>query len=266
MLAENPRIPQAHVAIASVQLAVGDLRAAERAYEAALRIDPKNAEARRGLAQVYAQTGRATEALREYQRALVDAPGDRASQAGIARILTQRGDTAAAVPFLRKLAEGAEGSAQDWVDLGVACLASAQPQDAALAFEEALSLGQAGPEVLGPLAEAYAAQGRYGEAASTAEELARRSPSAAAWERVGWLQFRQDDYARSAQAYRRATELEPGSARAWNGVAITALNAWLLSDRLDQAAREEARRALNRSLEIQPDQPAMERLRQTYRP
>jgi deoxyribonuclease-4 len=266
VLAENPRIPQAHVAIAGVQIAAGDLRAAERAFEAALRIDPRNVEARRGLAQIYAQTGRANDALREYQRALVDAPADRASQAGIARILTQRGDTAAAVPFLRSLADGRDGTAQDWVNLGVACLATGQPQEAAGALEEALALGQSGPEVLAPLAEAYAAQGRYGEAASTAEALARRVSTAAAWERVGWLQFRQDDYARSAQAYRRATELEPESARAWNGVAITALNAWLLSDRLDQAAREEARRALNRSLEIQPDQPAMERLRATYRP
>ncbi|MBL9140597.1 MAG: tetratricopeptide repeat protein [Phycisphaerae bacterium] len=249
-----------------MQTAVGDLRAAERAYEAALRVDPRNVAARRGLAQIYLQTGRATESLREYQRALIDAPGDRDSQTGIVQILTQRGDMASAVPFLREIALAPDATPQDWVQLGVACLASAQPVEAAQALEEALLMGDSSAAVLGPLAEAYSAQGRYGEAASTAEELARRSASAAAWERVGWLQFRQGDYPRSAQAYRRATEIEPTSARAWNGVAITALNAWLLSDRLDQAAREEARRALARSLELDPQQPAMERLRTTYRP
>lgn len=266
VLAENPRIPQAHVAVGAVQTAAGDLRAAERAYEAALRIDPTNIEARRGLAQIYVQTGRATDALREYQRALIDSPGDRESQVGIVQILTQRGDLASAVPFLRQIALAPGATAEDWVSLGVACLASGQPNEAGQALEEALMMGSSGPEVLGPLAEAYSAQGRYGEAASTADELARQARTAAAWERVGWLQFRQGDFVRSGQAYRKATELEPTSARAWNGVAITALNAWLLSDRLDQAAREEARRALNRSLELDPNQPAMEALRSTHKP
>lgn len=266
VLIENPRIPQAHVAVAAVQLASGDMRAAERAYEQALRIDSHNAEAHKGLAQVYLQTGRSSEALREFQMALIDAPGDRQAQLGVVQVLSKRGDVAGTVPFLRAVAQGADAQPSDWTRLGVACLASAQPVEASDALEEALVQGESGPEVLAPLAEAYSAQGRYGEAASTADELARRAPSAAAWERVGWLEFRQGDYERSAAAYRRGTELESTSTRAWNGVAITALNAWLLSDRLDQAAREEARRALNRTLELDPDQPAMTKLQSTYRP
>jgi deoxyribonuclease-4 len=266
VLVENPRIPQAHVGAAAVHLAAGDTRAAERTYEQALRIDSKNVEARKGLAQVYIQTGRGGQALREYQLVLIQAPGDRQSQLGIVQVLSQRGDVAGTVPFLRQLATGADSQAQDWVRLGVACLASGQPAESADALEEALMLGASGAEVLAPLAEAYSAQGRYGEAASTADELARRAPSAAAWERVGWLQFRHGDYLRSAQAYRRATDIEPTSTRAWNGVAITAINAWLLSDRLDQAAREEARRALNRTLELDSSQPAMSKLQSTYRP
>lgn len=266
VLAENPRIPAAHLGVAKAQRAAGDLRAAERAYEAALKVDARNAQARIGLAQVYVERGMPTDALREFQRALIDAPGNRTAQEGIAGILMKRGDPAGAVPFLHQIAQSPEATATDWVNLGVACLASRQAADATRALEEALALGASGPEVLGPLAEAYAAEGRYGEACSTAEELARKVGSAAAWERVGWLQFRQGDYAESARAYRRATDIEPTSARAWNGVAITALNAWLLSDRLDQASREEARRALRRSLELDPAQPEMERLRSTYRP
>ena len=47
---------------------------------------------------------------------------------------------------------------------------------------------------------------------------------------------------------------------------VCALNAWLLSDRLDGAAREEARRAFERSLEVDPSQQKVERLLRTYAP
>ena len=56
------------------------------------------------------------------------------------------------------------------------------------------------------------------------------------------------------------------SVRAWNGVGACALNAWLLSDRLDGTAREEARRAFERSLELEPGQARIEKLLRTYAP
>ena len=60
--------------------------------------------------------------------------------------------------------------------------------------------------------------------------------------------------------------LDGSSVRAWNGIGTCALNAWLLSDRLDGAAREEARRAFERSLELRPDQPQVSRLLRTWAP
>jgi hypothetical protein len=47
---------------------------------------------------------------------------------------------------------------------------------------------------------------------------------------------------------------------------VCALNAWILSDRLDGAAREEARGAFERSLAIEPAQPQVTRLLQTWAP
>jgi hypothetical protein len=49
-------------------------------------------------------------------------------------------------------------------------------------------------------------------------------------------------------------------------VGVCALNAWLLSDRLDGAAREEARRAFERSLEVNASQPQVQKLLRTYAP
>ena len=113
---------------------------------------------------------------------------------------------------------------------------------------------------------AYGAEGRFGEAASAAGEFARRWPSAGAQERAAWLAFRAGDYDRSIVAYRRAVELDPRSVKSLNGIGVCALNAWLLSDRLDGAAREEARRSFERSLEIEPAQPQVQKLLRTYAP
>lgn len=266
VLAESPRLPQAHVAKAEAEQAAGDPRAAEASYLDAIKLDPRNVDARMGLAMLYMGTNRLTEAMREYQQVLVDQPGSMAALRGMVDALTRRDQLAMAVPYLRQITQSPEARPSDWTQLGRALLAANQPTEAASVLEEVLTMVPPEPGILGPLTQAYTAEARYGEAASTAEELARRWPSALAWERVGWLQFRQGDYVRSAAAYRRAADLEPTSARSWNGVAVTALNTWLLSDRLDQAAREEARRALNRSLELDPNQPAMLRLQQQYRP
>ena len=59
---------------------------------------------------------------------------------------------------------------------------------------------------------------------------------------------------------------DPRSIKAWNGLGVCALNSWLLSDRLDGTAREEARHAFERSLEVESAQPQVERLLRTYAP
>jgi hypothetical protein len=59
---------------------------------------------------------------------------------------------------------------------------------------------------------------------------------------------------------------DPRSIKAWNGLGVCALNSWLLSDRLDGAAREEARRAFERSLEVNASQPQVQKLLRTYAP
>ena len=100
---------------------------------------------------------------------------------------------------------------------------------------------------------------------TAAGEFARRWPSTGASERSAWLSFRAGDYDRSIVAYRRATEQDPRSIKAWNGLGVCALNSWLLSDRLDGTAREEARHAFERSLEVESAQPQVEKLLQDGR-
>ena len=266
LVEQNPRLVDAKVAVADTARVQGDLRAAQRNYEATLAVKPDSLDARVGLAEVHEAAGRDADAVRSYRQALLAHPGDPRAMAGVARCLERTGDFAGAVPFLERICADAGADADAWTRLCRAYLRTGRAADAVTACEEAVELGEVQRDTMDALVAAYAASARWAEAASAAEELARRWPDARASERAAYLCFRQGDLARAAASYRRAAEQDPASVRAWNGVGACALNAWLLSDRLDGTAREEARRAFERSLQLDPAQPAVEKLVKQYRP
>ncbi len=266
LVEQNPRLVEAKVAVADAARVQGDLRAAQRSYEATLAVAPDNLDARVGLAEVHEAAGRDPDAIRAYRQALLAHPADARAMAGVARCLERTGDFAGAVPFLERICADAAADADAWTRLGRAYLRTGRAADAVTACEEAVEMGEVQRDTMDALVSAYAASGRWSEAASSAEELARRWPDARASERAAYLCFRQGDMARAAAAYRTAAQQDPASVRAWNGVGACALNAWLLSDRLDGTAREEARRAFARSLELDAAQASVEKLVKQYRP
>ena len=266
LIAANPRLVEARVGIAETSLVQGDLRAAQRAYEAALRSDPRNAESMVGLGRVHAAAGRDNDAILAYRRALAQSPANLRAVSGIADALERSGNLQSAVPFLERMAAAEGAGADAWSRLGRAYLAAGRLQDATAAYEEAVAADEVSEGTMDGLVAAYAAESRFSEASSAAGEFARRWPSAVASERAAWLAFRAGDYDRSIAAYRLAAQQDPRSVRAWNGVGVCALNSWLLSDRLDGASREEARRALERSLELDPAQAKVARLLSQYAP
>lgn len=266
ILAENPRLVDAQLAVGRTTMAQGDLRAAQRSYEAAIRADPRNVDAQVGLAGVHAAAGRPDDAMKCYRQALVVAPGDLRAVRGVADMLEVTNQQSAALPFIERLCADPGADAETWTRLGQSYLRAGRNADATAAFEEAVALGEVEQPTMDGLVAAYTAELRYSEAASAAGEYARRWPTAAASERAAWLAFRAGDYGRAIAAYRTATQQDPGSIKAWNGVGVCALNAWILSDRLDGTAREEARGAFERSLAIEPAQPQVTRLLRSWEP
>jgi deoxyribonuclease-4 len=266
ILAENPRLVDAQLAVGRTTMAQGDLRAAQRSYEAAIRADPRNVDAQVGLAGVHAAAGRTDDALKCYRQALVTAPADLRAVRGVADMLEATNQQSAALPFVERLCADPGADSDAWTRLGQAYLRAGRNADASASFEEAVALGEVGQPTMDGLVASYTAELRYAEAASAAGEFARRWPSAAASERAAWLAFRAGDYGRAIASYRAATQQDPRSIKAWNGVGVCALNAWLLSDRLDGVAREEARGAFERSMAIEPAQPQVAKLLRTWAP
>ena len=266
LLAENPRLVDVQVAVGSLTLEQGDIRAAQRSYEAAIQADPRNVDAHIGLARAHLAAQRNDEAVRCFRQALVLAPNDMRAIAGIADALERSGNASAAIPFLQRLAADAGADADVWSRVARSYLLAGRVAEASAAFEEAVSLGEVSESTMDGLIAAYTAESRFAEASSAGSEFARRWPSAVASERAAWLAFRAADYDRAIVAYRAAAEQDPRSIKAWNGVGVCALNSWLLSDRLDGGAREEARRAFEQSLAVEPAQPQVEKLLRTYSP
>ena len=266
LLAENPRLVDVQVAVGSLTLEQGDIRAAQRSYEAAIQADPRNVDAHIGLARTHLAAQRNDDAVRCFRQALVLAPNDMRAIAGIADALERSGNASAAIPFLQRLAADAGADADVWSRVARSYLLAGRVAEASAAFEEAVSLGEVSESTMDGLIAAYTAESRFAEASSAGSEFARRWPSAVASERAAWLAFRAADYDRAIVAYRAAAEQDPRSIKAWNGVGVCALNSWLLSDRLDGGAREEARRAFEQSLAVEPAQPQVEKLLRTYSP
>src|SRR5262249_28889789 len=78
-----------------------------------------------------------------------------------------------------------------------------------------------------------------------------------AHERLASALFRQAKYDEALAEFRKALEMDPDYYPALNGVGVSMLNKYLLSDKKDLDAREEALKALRRSLQIEHRQPTV---------
>jgi superkiller protein 3 len=137
-------------------------------------------------------------------------------------------------------------------------------REAITQYEAAVELMEPTPPLLINLINALGKEQRYVDARNTAEYLVKLAPSAEAYERLGWSNFRTGDYDESIEAYRSAVALEPDHWQAHNGVGCNALNAWLLSGKRNTEALGEAKRSFRQSLRVNPDQPKVVSLLSKY--
>lgn len=266
LLARNPMLVDAQVGLAGTFEAMGDLDRAEPAFARAVALDAESFDAQFGYGRVLAALDKTAEAIRAFHRALVLRPDSLAANIAMAMAYLRAGEAERAVAFAEKAVQIDPTDGEARVRLAVAYERTGRNVDAIRTLEVALELIDPRPDVLITLVNLYAAERRYVEAINTAQELIRIAPSANAWERLGWAYFRVGDYAKSAESYRQGVALDPDNWPSLNGVATNALNRWLQSGKLDDAARIEARQAFRRSLQVNPDQPRVVALVTKYAP
>lgn len=264
ILRDNPLIPQAWIGVGDTHSTQRQWRDAAPAYERATRLDSGSYDAFYGLGVSRHMLGQYVDAVRAYHRALSLRPNDATANVSMAIVYLNIGEPRAAVAYAERAVRIDPNSASARINLGVAYERCARPREAVDQYTVALELQEPTPRLLVNLINALIADQRTVEAAATAEDLVRLSPTAQSWERLGWVRFQAGDFTGSQAAYREGTLADSRYFPCWNGIAINAVNRWVQSQQQDADAANEARNAIRRSLEIHPNQPKIVRLSTQY--
>ncbi|HYZ23753.1 MAG TPA: tetratricopeptide repeat protein [Rhodopila sp.] len=209
----------------AARLLAADILASRNQPQAASRLlaevpasDPILPVVRLRRATLTERIGHTDDALRDLEqmsREHPDSPLPDEQRGDILRSKRRFADAVSA--YDRAISRIAQPAASDWVvfyDRGVAEEQSHQWPKAVADFKRALQLSPDQPFVLNYLGYSWADQGHHLQEARRMIELAaqRRPNDGAITDSLGWVMFRQGDYAAAVKALERAVELEPEDA------------------------------------------------------
>lgn len=246
----NPRITPAYLGIGQIQRRRGNLIEALAAYARAVDVEPSSFDAQYGLGLTNQLLGKIADAIRAYVNALYIRPNDFDANLNLATAYLQFGEPSPALPYAKRAVQIKGDSGPARFNLGAIYGALSDHENAIVEYQQAAELMEISPQLLLNLAESLSYTGRYSEAQNTLEMLIKAAPSAAAHERLATALFRQKKYDESLVAFRHSLELDESYYPSHNGVGVCLLNRWLLSDKKDVAAKEEALKSLRRSLQL----------------
>ncbi|MCP4839456.1 MAG: tetratricopeptide repeat protein [Planctomycetes bacterium] len=265
ILSVEPENVPAWIGMGDAYGEMGEWDHAEPAFAEASRLKPESYDAQFGHGLALQMLNRVIEAVAAYHRALTIDPMSGNASLGVATSYLQLEEPQHALPFAERAVELDPDDGRAWISLGAAAEQVGDHEKALDAYLAASERLEASPELKHNLLHAYARAKRYQEVVGIARSMLADQANADAAERMGWAYFRLGNYEKSANAYRRAVEIDPPMWRAWNGLGVTALNRWLLSEQADEKSRLEASAAFTTSLRLQPDQPKVAQLIERYR-
>jgi tetratricopeptide (TPR) repeat protein len=216
----SEQVSAAYVALGDIRSRAGDLDAAIADYRRALELDDTRGRVSANLGLALARAGRFEEARPLVEKALVVHRRSPELQAAMAIVFAGLGRPADAVRHYQNalvLRPGWRHAANDlaWILATTPDPALRDPEQAIRVAESVLAEPETRPQILDTLAAAYAAAGRYDEAARTAAralERVRRDPElAAAIEARRALYLAGRPYVEAAPEPRRSFEEAPGA-------------------------------------------------------
>jgi arylsulfatase A-like enzyme/Flp pilus assembly protein TadD len=185
--------------------------------------------------------GHGPEALSTFQAILRERPDFVAARTSAATVLLATGRNVEAVDLLRAGLRDQPDAPELLAKLGSALRAAGDLRGAAETLDRASRAGDQNPEVSNDLAVVYAGLGRRDEARAVFKQLLERNPaSATTWFNLGLFELQSRRPVEAADAFRRATSLDPGYGEAWHalGAALVerdvpgAIDAWRHAERL----------------------------------
>ncbi|MBL8762680.1 MAG: tetratricopeptide repeat protein [Phycisphaerae bacterium] len=260
----NPRLTEAHMAVADIYRLDGDFGRAEQSYKKAAEIEPRNFDAQFYHGLMLHVLDRVSEAIRAYLRALALRPDDFQANLNLSAAYFQLDENDQALPYAQTAVRLSPQSGPARMNLGSVFASLGRHREAVNEFQQATELMDLTPDLLLALAESLGKTDRYAEMRNTLEQLIKSQPSAAAYERLGFAQFKLKDFASAQASFERALEFDAEYFPAMNGIGVCLLNKWIASEKSDTESRDRAVRMLRRSLQANRQQPRILELVSRY--
>jgi tetratricopeptide (TPR) repeat protein len=207
------------------------LRQAVDIYVRAVTIKPNDFDANINLSACYFQLGKYDQALQYCQAAIAIDPSSASAYSNLGIIYDSQNRLYDAINAYKESLERDTRQPSLWLNLGATQLRQRQPKAALYSFEQAAELS---PGDSLPL------------------------------EQQGLCYWQMQDYTHALAAYEKAATINPKSPGAYRGIGIVHMGQFLLTK--DDALREKALAAWNRSLELKSDQDDLRRLVDKYTP
>ncbi|MBA4120548.1 MAG: hypothetical protein C0513_07620 [Isosphaera sp.] len=264
----NPLLSSAHLKLGDIYRLDGDFGSAERAYGQAARLTPRDFDAQYNHGLMLHALARLADAIGAYLRALQVRPDDFQTNLNLSVAYYQLAEYAEAGPYAERSVRlsPADGSAR--FNLGLIYAAQGRHDAAVVELQQATESLPLNRRLLLALGGSLGRLERWAEARNVLETLTRQEPAPDAHERLGFALWQLGEYAAAEDQFRAAVALDERYFPAINGLAITALNKWHWSQedgRPDPASRQRGVDLLRRSIQVNPDQPAVIDLLARYR-
>ncbi len=211
--------------------AVHNFQSAVAAYQQSLQVEPKNGNATMNLAVAYAQTGQPIFGVIYGRRALANGARSFSSLANLGAIYAEA--------------------------------ANVDPHYGRKAlhyFKSSLELKPHQSAIYLDMAAVYLNGKQYAMASRVLKTAGKLAPSALVQERLGYAYYRMGNLPQARAAYHAALKLKADYPPALNGLGVADMAMALQSQGGDPALRRKAIAYWRKSLELNPDQPLIEKL------
>jgi len=281
---QNPQMGAAWLARGMLMKRQGDYQSAAADLEHAAKLQPLDFDANFQLGAVYQVLKRFREAVAAYQKAVQVRPLNPEVNKNLAVTYNQLGEPLRALPYAKRAVEGDPDSPLTQANLGMLYAQFPEHSDDAItSLRRSIELNSKQPEVYLALGNQYLAVGleniRNGktDAGRGSFELAKNILDAAATrlpkdplapaihERLALAWYKLDDLDKATDEYSKSLDLEKDYTPAINGLGAMHMARALKSTPPDADQGRQALAFWHRSLKLNPDQPKIQKLVDTYK-
>jgi len=261
---KNPTLGLAFIARGDVYEKKGDYEKAATDFQKASVLEPFNfaANYKFGLMSQYLK--RFADAIVAYQKAVEIRPLDPNANMNLALVYTQMGEPLKGLPYAQRAVQGSADSANTNANLGILYAQIGYNDNAIASLKRSIELNSRQPEVYINLGQEYLKAQKYDQAKNVLETARLIAPSPIVSERLGYACYKLKDFKKARAAFNDAIRQSPDYIPALNGLGVVAMTESIASTPPDLDAAREALGYWDRSLKLNPDQPAIQNLVTKY--